>query len=164
MSAPTASELPRPLAVERLPASFMVEATAAECAALAERLRIPAVHGVRCRFTLRRQGPAVHADGVLEARVEQSCVVSLEPVEQVVMERFHVRFVPASALAEEDGDPDTPDELPYDGNTIDVGEAAAEQLALALDPYPRRPDAVLDPAAQDEAGGSFAGLAGLRRR
>ncbi len=161
-------ELSRAIPVDRLPAASTVEATAAECAALAVRLRIPAVRSLRCDFTLRRQGEAVAAEGVLRAVVVQSCVVSLEPVEQAVAERFTLRFVPAGR--EQDGDdPDAPDELPYDGGRIDLGEAAAEQLALGLDPYPRHPDAVLDPAAADAASDDDgedappSGLAALRR-
>ena len=154
-------ELSRMVAVDRLPAAMTVEATPAECAALAVRLRIPAVHALRCRFELRRQGDTVLAEATLDARVEQSCVVSLEPVAQTVQERVSLRFVP-SVDEDADEDPEAPDELPYDGRTIDLGEAAAEQLALALDPYPRHPDAELDPAATEEPAGAFAGLGGLR--
>ncbi|MDB5401383.1 MAG: hypothetical protein JWQ55_3401, partial [Rhodopila sp.] len=41
------------------------------------------------------------------------------------------------------------DEIPFDANLIDLGEAAAEQLGLALDPYPRMPGVEL-PLAEDE--------------
>jgi uncharacterized protein YutE (UPF0331/DUF86 family) len=54
----------------------------------------------------------------------------------------------------------------YSGGAIDLGEAAAETLALALDPFPRSPAAA---AALKEAGvlseeeaGPFGALAGLR--
>jgi hypothetical protein len=54
----------------------------------------------------------------------------------------------------------------HDGTAIDVGEAVAQSLALALDPYPRAPDAE---AALKEAGvtseaetGPFAALAALK--
>ena len=156
-------ELSRPLCVDRLPASFLVDASVEERAALAARLQIPEVRSLWCRFTLRRRGEAVLAEGEMRAAVVQSCVVSLDPVEQAVAETFRVRFVPAGT-EKDDEDPESPDELPYEGDTIDLGEAAAEQLALALDPYPRHPDAVLDPAAQDEPSPGFAGLAALRLR
>ena len=44
------------------------------------------------------------------------------------------------------------------------GEAAAEQLALALDPYPRSPDAVLPDVPDDPEAQPFAALAPLQRR
>lgn len=155
-------ELSRVVALDRLPAAFAVEADPAECRALAARLGIPAVLALSCRFALRRIGDRVLAEGVLAAQVVQSCVVSLEPVEQAVHDTFAIRFVPAGTEAD-DGDPEAPDELPYEGARIDLGEAAAEQLALALDPYPRREDAVLDDAAAEASGGAFAALAGRGR-
>jgi hypothetical protein len=59
--------------------------------------------------------------------------------------------------------PDDPDEIESADGIADLGEAVAEQLALALDPYPRAPDAELPPEANDEAAGAFAALAALRR-
>ena len=154
-------ELSRPVAVDRLPPSLVVEATAPECLQLAQRLQVPEVRSLWCRFTLRRQGAVVTADGVLEADVVQSCVVSLEPVEQHVADRFTVRFVP-SGRETDDEDPEAPDEIPYTGATIDLGEAAAEQLALSLDPYPRDPAAELDAAALDPEPAPLGALAMLR--
>lgn len=158
----TTPELSRPVSVDRLPAALTVEATPAECATLADRLRIPGVASLSCRFELKRRGEVVAATGELHASVTQSCVVSLEPVDQEVRDSFQLRFVP-SGKEGEDEDPDSPDEIPYEGSTIDLGEAAAEQLALALDPYPRSPGATLDPAAEDAVANPFAALATFRR-
>ncbi len=149
-------ELSRRVGVDRLPASVTVEAVPAELTAVAARLRIPEVRMLRCRFSLRRRGAVVEADGVLDADVVQTCVVSLEPVEQHVSERFSLRFVPEGAEGADD-DPESPDEIPYEGSTIDLGEAAAEQLGLALDPYPRHPDAALEPDGALEPGVEPAG-------
>ena len=156
-------ELSRLVAVDRLPATLMIEATAVECAALAVRLGIPDVLRLSCRFVLKGRGAFVQAEGTLAADVVQSCVVSLEPVEQVVSEMFVIRFVP-SGRESDDADPEAPDEIPYEGGTIDLGEAAAEQLALALDPYPRLPEAELHPAATDDGGSAFGSLSALRPR
>ena len=155
-------ELSRIVIVDKLPDAIVVEADAAECAALAERLRIVEVQSLTCRFSLRRHGNTVEAEGALDAAVLQSCVVTLDPVAQRVAERFVILFVPAGREPEDGDDPDSPDHIPYEGRSIDLGEAAAEQLALALDPYPRSPGAILDPAAQDPAEGGFAGLSILR--
>ena len=166
------SELRRMLPLDRLGTGwteFVVEAGDGECQALAARLEIPSVLALRCRFRLKagRRG-VVAAEGMLDARLVRECVVTLEPFEVEVAEAFRVRFVPAERLAEEpedaEVDPDSDDEVGYEGQSIDLGEAAAEQLALGLDPYPRRPGVAL---AEDEApavGGAFAALAGLRKQ
>lgn len=116
-----------------------VEATPAECAALAVRMNLPAVLSLSCAFHLIREGrDKVLARGVLQAQVTQTCVISLDDFDAAVREVFQVRFVPAGEESE-DIDPDSDDEIPFEGNAIDLGEAAAEQLGLALDPYPRMP-------------------------
>ncbi len=160
------TELSRPFALDRLGAAgaeFVVEAGPEECAALARRLMIPAVHRLRCSFRLRRGGGSlIEAAGDLEAEVVQVCVATLDEFAQDVRERFNVQFVPEGTQSEDD-DPELPDQLPYAGGAIDLGETAAEQLALALDPYPRRPDAPELGSDADESLGPFAALAGLRR-
>lgn len=136
-----------------------LEATTAECAAVATRLRIPAVTRLQCRLVLRRAGPAtVDAEGALDADVVQTCVVTLEEVPQYVADRFRLRFVPAEQAEEDDSDPEAPDLIPYDGRALDLGEVAAEQLALALDPYPRTPGATLPDEDGAKMPHPFAGL------
>lgn len=140
-----------------------LEATAAECAALAERMQLPAVHAVSCAFHLIRESrDVVVARGFLRARITQTCVVSLDDFQANVEEAFQLRFVPAGEESD-DVDPEADDEIPYEGNQIDLGEAAAEQLALALDPYPRMPGATLPDLEDDAELNPFAALAGLRR-
>lgn len=162
----TPPELTRSVPLHRIgPEGYdsTVEATSAECAALAVRMGLPAVHALRCTFQLR-PGPqaAILAEGVLQARVVQTCVVSLDDFEADVTEAFRLRFVPAGTEIEEP-DPEDDDELGYDGEAIDIGEAAAQQLALALDLYPRKPGAELPEHAADEDASPFAVLRGLRR-
>jgi hypothetical protein len=146
MSGSPTSELHRPVMVGRIGPSGLsvaVEADEAERAALAARMGLPAIASLTCRFALTRRGQdRIDAVGRLNAQVTQVCVVSLEEFSAEVAEEFTVRFVPEGTESD-DPDPDSVDEIPYAGDTIDLGEAAAEQLALALDPYPRRPGAVL---------------------
>jgi uncharacterized metal-binding protein YceD (DUF177 family) len=155
-------ELHRPFPVERLAhgGEQVVEATAAERPAIAARLGIPEVVALRCRFELAPAGAdgAIAAHGVLQARVVQECVVSLEPFEADVTEEFSVRFVPFGREGGDD-DPLSTDELAYQGGVVDLGEAAVEQLALALNPFPRRPGAMLpEVEAEQESAGPFAAL------
>lgn len=145
-------ELHRLVRVNAIPArgdTQVVTATPAEREALAARLGIPAVLDLTCRFRLI-PGPAgtVEGRGELRARVVQICVVTLDEFEAPVAEDFAVRFVPAGTESEDIDPGEQEDEIPYAGGVIDLGEAAAEQLALALDPYPRKPGAEL-PAPDD---------------
>jgi uncharacterized metal-binding protein YceD (DUF177 family) len=133
-------EFHRPISLDRIGPhglDITVEATPAECSALAERMNLPAVLALSCTFHLIREGrDIVLARGALHASVTQTCVISLEDFDAPVEETFQVCFVP-SGEETDDIDPESEDEIPYEGNLIDLGEAAAEQLGLALDPYPR---------------------------
>ena len=160
-------ELSRPLAVERVALAgldFRVEATRDECAALARRMNLPAVLSLTCRFRLEQDLPeTLVARGHLVAHVVQTCVVSLDDFTTVVEERFGLRIVRAGTESD-NPDPEALDEIPFADGIVDLGEATAEQLALALDPYPRTPGAVLpdvDPEVQTHG---FAALAALQRR
>lgn len=163
MSAP---ELHRPINPDRIGPSGLnitVDASPEECAALAERMHLPAIHSLHCEFRLTDEGRGhFAARGHLRARITQTCVITLEEFDTEIDEAFQIRFVPAG---EETAviDPEDDDDLPYEGNSIDLGEAAAEQLALTLDPYPRSPGAELPTEAQDDAPNPFAALAALRK-
>lgn len=154
-------EFHRPLSLDRigqLGLDYTVEATPAECSALAARMGLPAVLAMSCVFHLIREGrDIVLARGVLSARVTQICVVSLEVFDSSVEEVFQVRFVPVGEESD-DIDPESADEIPFEGNHIDPGEAAAEQLGLALDPYPRMPGVEMPEAEEDPEPHPFAAL------
>jgi hypothetical protein len=160
----TPPELHRPVRVSRIPSEGMevvVEACGTERTALAARMGLPAIQSLRSRFVLTRQGDCiVEAVGRLEAAVVQTCVVSLEDFESPLAEDFVVNFVPEGTESD-DPDPESVDEIPYGGDSIDVGEATAEQLSLSLDPYPRRPDATL-PEAEPATDPRLAVLAAWR--
>jgi hypothetical protein len=93
-----------------------------------------------------------------------------------VSERFHalLRAI-AARMAEAESllNADARDDLDALGEAIDVGEIAAEQAALGIDPYPRSDGAAFEgrihgpPEAEpltDEAARPFAKLAALRDR
>jgi hypothetical protein len=170
-----APEFHRPFPAERVKRGVLeerVEATPEECMALAHRMMIPAMRSLSCVFSFTPQaGGVIAADGVLKARVARVCVITLEEFDTRLEERFRVRFVPAARLASEsdapgranpDEDPESDDELAYDGGIIDLGEVAAEQLALTLDPYPRKLGATLPELDAEEERSPFAALARLQ--
>ena len=160
------SEMARPVAIDRIGSaglSMTVEASPAELAAIAARLMLPGVSRLVCRFELKRlAGSVIAATGALSAAVTQTCVVTLDEFESPVEEAFAVHFVPAGTESDDD-DPDAPDELPYPAGAIDLGEAAIEQLALALDPYPRKPGLPETEPPEEAERSPFAALAALRR-
>ncbi len=144
-----------------------VAATPAECEAIAEQLKIPSIIALQGRFALKveRQN-RISATLRLNALLTQICVVSLEAFETRLAEEVALIFVPADQMTMLDDDPESPDEIPFDGTEIDLGLALTEQLALSLDPYPRKPEVVLPETAQAAPANPFslffkqAGLAG----
>ena len=159
-------EVSRPLALDRVgPAgiTMTVQADPAELPAVAARLGVPAVQSLHCEFHLRRIGEIIEAQGDLAASLTQQCVVSLDDFDSTVREHFVVHFVPGGT-EDEEPEPDVPDQIPFEGSMIDLGEAAVEQLALTLDPDPRRPGAEMPAEAGEPAQGAFAALASLRTR
>jgi uncharacterized metal-binding protein YceD (DUF177 family) len=159
-----APEFSRPLALDRIGAAYETEvaATAEECAALARRLGVPSVASLACRFRLRRGAAGrIAAEAELRARLTRECVVTLDAFEADVAEAFSLVFVPEGTESD-DPDPESDDEIPYAGTALDLGEAAAEQLALTLDPYPHKPGAELPAEAEKGPESPFAALA--RRR
>ena len=160
-------ELYRPVATDRIGPDGIevtVDATAAECAALAERMQVPAVLSLTCRYRLTRPAATdgIEARGRLRARVVRTCVVSLDDFEAAVEEDFAARFVPAGQEGDEI-DPESEDEIPFENGVIDLGEATAEQLGLALDPYPRQDGVELPEQEADEPSHPFAALAARRQ-
>lgn len=161
-------EFHRPIPLARLPEEGREErllATPAECVALARRFGIPAVNRLEATLRLRPEpGGSVAVSGRLSAEVVQDCVITLEPVTQAVEEEVSLRILAPGQ--EPSDDPEAPDEIPAEDGAADLGEAIAEQLSLALDPYPRAPGAALPGAGQDgqaTPAGPFAALSGLRR-
>ena len=153
-------ELSRPFAIDRMgeASRVTVEASASECAAIATRLAIVEVANLTCHFQLRRwEGATVQAHGQLRARVRQNCVITMDDFDTDVAEDFEIRFVP-EGMESEEIDLDAPDEIPYAGASIDLGEATTEQLALCLDPFPKKPGAALPDAIEDVSTHPFASL------
>ena len=147
------AEFSRPVDCDRIgrkPERIDIEANDDERATLAQRLEIVAVERLSARVMLRRTPIGlIQLQAELTADVVQSCVVTLEPVATQVENTFELYFTEDKALAM-DGEPDLPleDELwpeLIEGGRIDIGEAVTQQLSLAIDPYPRLPNARFDP-------------------
>jgi uncharacterized metal-binding protein YceD (DUF177 family) len=163
-------EFSRPVSVSRLPPGgrFPIEASEGERAALARRFGLQEVGRLVAEVRLTRlAGAAVRLDAKLEADVVQSCVVTLDPVPAHVTDTFTVVYTPNLDQAEQvELTAEEEDVERLDGDTIDIGEAVAQQLSLALDPYPHAPGAALPAEAgggRDPADHPFAALAKIKR-
>jgi uncharacterized metal-binding protein YceD (DUF177 family) len=130
-----------------------IEADEVERAALARRFDLVALPKLRAEVTLDATAAGqMRLDGNLTAHVVQSCVVTLEPVEADIVESFTLFFAEEMPPAGPSVDLPIDDEAwpePITNGQIDIGEAVAQQLALALDPYPRAPGASLGETSGD---------------
>ena len=167
MSAP---EFSRPVDERQVtPAPVSIEANASEREALARRFGIVAIQQLQATVRFERKDEALAASGRLTAAIVQSCAVSGEDLPVRIDEPLAFRFVPARTIDEEELEleEDELDEIPFEGNTIDLGEAVAQSLALAIDPYATGPQADRvrkDVGLSDEAAsGPFAALAALKK-
>ena len=147
MSAPE-SEMVRLVKPRALPAGTMtIEASEAECAALARRFGVTAIHALKAEVGFDEKDGAVLADGTFTASIEQPCAVSREDFTYDVSEPLSLRFVPEGPGRayepdeEVELDADDLDEIEYAGETFDIGEAIAQTLGLAIDPYREGPNA-----------------------
>jgi uncharacterized metal-binding protein YceD (DUF177 family) len=142
-----------------LPADpVLIEADEAERDALAERFGISAIESLSARVELDQEDKAILARGKLSAEVIQSCAVSGEDFNVSIEEPVDLRFVRETtlkAVENEDGEVEVDltsgdsDEIEYWGDAFDLGEAVAQTLGLAIDPYAEGPGA---DAARKSAG------------
>lgn len=169
----TSPEFSRPVRADTIghaPRDMDVAANEEERAALARRFALTALDRLEAKLQLVRAEEDIVATGRITAEAVQACVATGEPVPARVDEPFELRFRPETAPGSPDDEVEIGEEeldiLFYDGAMIDVGEAVAQTLALALPPYPRTEGAA---AALKEAGvkdegeaGPFGALAGLK--
>lgn len=159
--------------IGRMQWPVQVEANETERTALAQRFGFLSLDALAARYSLTRDGKTITATGTIEASLSQPCIASGEPVPETVREDFLIRFVPDSEQGGDQADEieldaDDCDIVPYSGERIDMGDAIAETLALAINPYPRGPDAdaFLRKAGvlTESEAGPFAALAALRNK
>jgi uncharacterized metal-binding protein YceD (DUF177 family) len=124
-------------------APVAVTATPAECAALAKRFALVAVERLSASVMLNPVGQDVKANGRFTAAIVQSCAVSGEDLPSQINEPLALRFVPAQPIgaAELELTAEDLDEIEFSGTAFDLGEAVAQTLALAIDPFAIGPQA-----------------------
>lgn len=173
MTTEATPEFSRPVRLAGLvsaPFCQVIEASAEERRRLARRFDLVALDRLSATATLsRRDGGAILLEAVFEAGFTQECVVTLEPVAGALRQEFSLLYGPV-------GEDQAEIELgleesvfePLTGDSIDIGEAVAQELSLALPEFPRHPEApppeAEDAAADEAIEPAFAVLARLRTR
>jgi uncharacterized metal-binding protein YceD (DUF177 family) len=147
-----------------------IEADQAARDAMAEIAGLRDISSARASFDLTlRSGGRVHVTGRVQARIGQTCVVTLDPIENEIDEQVDLMFAPSEQLPqlaqqagdEPDGDAEPADAPePIENGMIDLGRLATDVLYLAIDPYPRKAGAVFEPqiAVADPQDHPFAAL------
>ena len=143
-----------------------LEATAGERAALAARFGLVWIDRLEADLVLERKDETIAARGTLAADIVQSCAVSAEDLPVRIAEPVSFRFVPAAGDHQPDEEvelaADDCDEIEYAGTQFDLGEAIAQSLALAIDPFATGPHADEARALlRNEEGSPFAALKGM---
>jgi len=164
-----APEFSRRVSLMRLgpePFRQRIEATLEEREKLSRRFDLLALDHLVAEVELCRQsGQVIRLKAAFEAEFEQCCAVTLEPVRGAISNRFSLIFGPAPEDEQEIAlSGDEPAFEPLTGDAIDIGEAVAQELSLALPVFPRHSDASIDIGLTEVSSGSpFASLARLRR-
>ena len=183
MSRPNAESRPdpwrSPVIAAQIPDTGLhrkLEASAAERQAIAEVGGLRAVLSAQADLdVVPKSGGRVQVTGTVRARIGQTCVVTLDPIESEIDEEVDLTFAPEAEarrladLIEEGQDDEEPPEVidPPEAiinGIIDLGRLATDALFLAIDPYPRKPGAVFEAevVALDPEDHPFAALKALQ--
>jgi hypothetical protein len=153
-----------------------IEADEAARKAIAGIAELREVISAHAAFDLmpKRDG-TFHVTGRVRARIGQTCVVTLDPIENDIDEPIDVVFAPPEQIPQmadlvddsDESDEETPDPPePIVNGFIDIGRLATDALFLGIDPYPRKPDAVFEQAVEvsDPEDHPFAALKALKEK
>lgn len=147
-----------------------LEANESERAALAARFGLVALQRLEATVALEPAEDGVLANGRLHASLVQSCAVSGDDLPVTIDEKLAFRFVPAANVEEEEIELQEGelDEIEFEGERFDLGEAVAQSLALTIDPYATGPGAEevrrRGDVIEEGQTGPFAALAALKKK
>ncbi|MDN3278521.1 DUF177 domain-containing protein [Frankia sp. RB7] len=148
-----------PLMVAHIPDTGLhreLEASAAERHTMADLAGVREVLSAHADLEIvPKSGGRLQVTGHVRARVGQTCVVTLDPIESEIDEEIDLIFAPEAEarrltdLIEEGEDDKAPPEVadPPEAivnGIIDLGRIATDALFLAIDPYPRKPGVVFE--------------------
>lgn len=143
-------------------------------ASISQRLHLIDVRQFSLSAKLSSIAGGIKAVGHIDAEVVQRCAATDLAVPAKISEEFDLRFLtdiaPDTAPEDEEIEinSDDCDILPLEHGRVDIAEAAVQTLSLALDPFPRHPDAdrILREKGvlNEDQTGPFAALAQLRAK
>ena len=118
-------------------------ADATELAALCRRYGVEALKAASASLTISPEPEgAVRVSGAVHAELSQICSVSLEAVDEIIDEPVAITYLPPSmdepATAVDATFEPQEDYEPFDGVSLELGELVAQEIAAAIDPYPRK--------------------------
>lgn len=155
------------------PTRLHIVASADQRTALAKRFDLESLDMLEADLSLSRDARGVLAEGSFAAKLAQYCIATHDPVPTEMNEALAIRFVAEPAHGEDaeiELDADDCDTIFHDGQIVDLGEAVAQSMGLALNPYPRSASAetalkkagvVSEEDAKEEAS-PFSALAALK--
>ncbi len=153
-------ELSRPLKIDGIPRAGIEEHIVAkplERQALATRLKVVALKKLEAKITVaHKKGHMFNVTGGFYAELTQECVVTLEPVEEVVRSTFDLLMAPdyiLDKLKKKKGPESSESEEaePIEGGVLDLGELVIQFLAMELNPYPRKQGAAWEAVSVGES-------------
>lgn len=126
-------------------APYRLAATPAQCLALAERFGLESIDELSADLSVRRTGSGAEAQGQFAATVVQRCVVSGVPLPARIHQPITLHFAPAPPpdASDIELEADEADTILIEGDSIDLADAVAQSLLLALDAWPRADAATL---------------------
>jgi uncharacterized metal-binding protein YceD (DUF177 family) len=130
-----------------------IEATAEEREALATRFELDALESLKAKLKIAKAtAGSIRVTGEAKAVVEQTCVLTLErfsstlsfPIDEVfrAVRTGGGRLDAVETFAEDDAPL-------ISGHSIDIGELVAQELGMAIDPYPKAPGARFEASEDD---------------
>ncbi len=124
---------------------LQLRASNEERAEIAKRLSLPELKSLAVEASITTEsGVAISVSTQVSAQVVRTCIVTLEDFEEVITERFSARFEKRAGSAVPGDKPEEPasDDPEWFGAAgLQLGELAVQHLSVALDPYPRHPNA-----------------------
>ena len=168
---PEFSHIVRLTEIGSAPRSGALSANEEERQKLAQRFDLPKINTREASYTLHAGENRIGFTGKIESDLQQRCSITGESFQVRLREEFEIAFVPELEIGGTDEEieltEDDCDIIEYDNGQIDLGEAIAQTLYLALPPFPRGPNA--DAAAREllkseEEAGPFGALAALKNK
>lgn len=149
---------------------IIVSPQGGDLAAVAAEIGVEEVVSLEASLVVRRWLDGMEVTGEMRAVVTRICGITLDTFDETIDEPLFLRFVPAGSphatpaeareIIVDPGEPDPPEAVA--GGGVDLAVVLTEQLALALDPFPRKPGARFEPAGGEAEFSPFAALARLK--